>query len=59
MKVNGRKCGPAVEEARETRMLMDEGSRGRQREKHVLSQWYNDVSKRDQAVKMENVFHHH
>lgn len=31
---------------------MDEGGRVRQRGSHVLSQWDNDVSKRDQAVKM-------
>lgn len=36
----------------ERRVLMDEGGRVRQRGSHVLSQWDNDVSKRDQAVKM-------
>lgn len=33
---------------------MNEGGRVRQRGDHVLSQWDNDVSKRDQAVKMGN-----
>lgn len=32
--------------------LMDERGRVRWRGNHVLSQWDNDVSKRDQAVKM-------
>lgn len=33
-------------------VLMGEGGRTRQRGNHVLTQWDNDVSKRDQAVKM-------
>ena len=56
------KCGNAYREVNggmevvknEKQREMDEGGRVRQRGNHVLSQWDNDVSKRDQAVKMGN-----